>query len=57
MRDDWEFWFAWKPVKTVSGKWVWLESIYRKETWAQRRDGQGFTHWVVYGTLFDVIKD
>ena len=24
-------WFAWYPVKTVSGKWVWFKTVQR--TW------------------------
>ena len=29
-RDNWHLWFAWYPVKTNSGIWVWLTRVYRK---------------------------
>ena len=32
--EDWHGWFAWYPV-VVSGQWVWLERL-------ERRDGETF---------------
>jgi hypothetical protein len=30
----WAEWFAWYPVRTLSGEWVWLETVmYRKGRW------------------------
>lgn len=26
-------WFAWRPVRTELGKWIWLEYIYRTKYW------------------------
>lgn len=26
-------WFAWYPVKTVDGFWVWFEYVYRELGW------------------------
>ncbi len=26
----WEIWFAWFPIKTEKGEWVWLENVGRK---------------------------
>lgn len=23
----WKYWFAWRPVKDVNGKWVWMKTI------------------------------
>ena len=28
---DWQKWFAWKPVKTISGKKVWFKKIYKRQ--------------------------
>jgi len=28
---NWQSWFAWRPVKTVAGDWVWLDKIYRRK--------------------------
>lgn len=33
-------WFAWRPVKTEGGTWVWLETI-----WRRGEDVWGF-YWV-----------
>ena len=27
--EDWHLWFAWRPVKTLNGRWVWLRRLYR----------------------------
>lgn len=27
---EWKKWFAWKPVKTMTGEKVWLRTIYRR---------------------------
>lgn len=24
-----DFWFAWHPVKTKDGRWVWLRNVHR----------------------------
>ena len=28
---EWQKWFAWKPVKTMTGEKVWLRTIYRRQ--------------------------
>ena len=28
--SDWNNWFAWHPVRTENGEWVWLETVERK---------------------------
>ena len=27
---QWQPWFAWHPVLTKQGEWVWLETVYRR---------------------------
>jgi hypothetical protein len=27
---EWRDWFAWRPVRTESFEWVWLETVQRK---------------------------
>jgi hypothetical protein len=50
-KEPWSKWYAWRPVCTVSGRWVWLETVYR-----QARVGPaGVRH--LYGDVFDVVKD
>lgn len=50
----WEQWFAWHPVKDVSGQWHWLKKIYRRYNWVK---SDTFNKGYDYGTLFDVIRD
>jgi hypothetical protein len=47
---------AWWPVKTVSGKYVWLRKIYKRKFWVIWGAGFHMEPIVEYGTLFDVIK-
>ena len=50
----WTAWYAWYPVKTISGRWIWRTTVYRKkgnnyvdnEDWA----------WYFYGDDFDVLR-
>ena len=53
--NPWRPWFAWRPVKTVSGELVWWDTVYRQvgNTYA---DQECWT-WYYYGTVFDVLKD
>ena len=46
--------FALFPHRTVSGKWVWMEVVYKRVVWRYT----GFTDepFTEYGTMFDVIK-
>jgi hypothetical protein len=51
----WKPWFAWRPVTTVSGRWVWWEHIYRKygNTYVDHDDFS----WYYYADEFDILKD
>lgn len=51
----WTSWFAWRPVKTISGRRVWLKRIYRTvgNTYVDHDDWP----WYYYGDDFDVLKD
>lgn len=46
-RTMWHDWFAWHPVRTLSGDWVWLETVLRKgrETIIANGDGQPEPWW------------
>ena len=51
----WRTWFAWRPVRTVSGRVVWWATVYRNI-------GNGYVdyddwRWYHYGDLTDVLKD
>ena len=51
----WTVWFAWRPVKTISGKWVFWQYVYRKigNTYV---DYDNWT-WYYYGDDFDILRD
>jgi hypothetical protein len=40
--DIWKPWFAWRPVKTVDGEWVWWELIERLRV----ENGWGYDFWM-----------
>ncbi|CAB4129292.1 hypothetical protein UFOVP112_390 [uncultured Caudovirales phage] len=51
----WRPWFAWRPVRTVTGELVWWDTVYRMvgNTYV---DQENFT-WYYYGTVFEALKD
>lgn len=51
----WKIWFAWYPVKSVSGERVWLKKIYRRciNTYVDHDDWTRYE----YGNIFDVINE
>ena len=53
---DWRQVFAIWPVKTVSGKYVWLRKIYKRKFWVVWGVSFHMEPHVEYGTLFDIIK-
>ncbi len=54
--EPWKLWFAWRPVKTVSGERVWLKKIYRRCIW--HYGGDVGSEWAIleYANIFDIIK-
>lgn len=53
----WREVFAYWPVKTIGGKYVWLRKIYKRKFWAVWGTGFHMEPHVEYGTLFDMIQD
>jgi hypothetical protein len=52
----WREVYAWWPVKTIKGKYVWLSFVYKQRFWAVW--GQTGFHMepeVEYATLFDIL--
>jgi hypothetical protein len=51
----WHIWFAWRPVKTVTGERVWLKKVYRRciNTYVDHDDWTRYE----YGNIFDVLKE
>ena len=56
-KDDWRKWkpwFAWRPVRTVSGRVMWCTTVYRKlaNTYSDDMD----MPWYFYGDAFDILR-
>lgn len=49
--------FAWFPVKTISGKRIWLRKIYKQRFWAVWGTGFHMEPVVEYAELFEILKD
>jgi len=54
VEHDWVKTFALLPHRTVSGRWVWLKSVYVRRVWVYT----GFVDEpeTQYGDLFDVLR-
>jgi hypothetical protein len=57
----WRKIFAWFPVRTISGKYVWLKTIYKQKFWASF-EGTGWggnfhlEPAVEYAEFIDIMK-
>lgn len=51
----WREVFAYRPVKTISGKWVWMRKIYKQRYRAVWGGGFHMEPHVEYGELFDIL--
>ena len=52
----WREVFAWLPVKTISGKYVWGKRVYKRKFWAVWDTGFHMEPQVEYATVFDMIN-
>jgi len=53
----WRKTFAVWPVKTVSGKYVWLKRVYKQRCWVVWGEGFHMEPHVEYGELFDILAE
>lgn len=51
----WREVFAYWPVKTISGKTIWLRKIYKQKFWAVWGTGFHMEPTVEYAELFDLL--
>lgn len=51
----WQPWYAWRPVRTVSGQVVWLDTVYRciGNDYVDHEDWR----WYYYGNTFDILRN
>ena len=53
----WHEVFAWRPVKTISGKHVWWKKVYKRRVWVVWGTGFHMEPEVQYATAFDLLRD
>jgi hypothetical protein len=51
----WREVYAWLPVKTISGKRVWLRKVYKQRFWAVWGRGFHMEPEVEYAEIFDIL--
>ena len=51
----WREVYAWWPVKTVSGEYVWREKVFKRKVWVVWGAGFHMEPEVQYATMFDLI--
>lgn len=52
----WREVFAFWPVKTVSGRYVWMRKIYKQKFWAVWGTGFHMEPEVEYAELFEILN-
>ena len=52
----WHEVYAWLPVKTVTGKYVWGKKIFKRKIWVVWGTGFHMEPTVQYATTFDIIN-
>ena len=49
--------YAWLPVRTITGKKIWLKSLYKRKVWVVWGSGFHMEPEVQYATLFDLLGE
>lgn len=52
----WHEVYAWLPVKTITGKYVWRQKVYKRKVWVVWGTGFHMEPTVQYATLFDMLE-
>lgn len=52
----WHEVYAWLPVKTIAGKYVWRQKVYKRKVWVVWGTGFHMEPTVQYATLFDMLE-
>lgn len=52
----WREVFAWRPIRTISGKRIWWEKVYKRRVWIVWGTGFHMEPEVQYATLFDLLS-
>lgn len=51
----WREVFAWLPVKTIKGKYVWFRKVYKQRFWAVWGSGFHMEPEVEYAEILDIL--
>lgn len=51
----WKEVYAWLPVKTINGEYVWREKVFKRKVWIVWGTGFHMEPHVQYATMFDLI--
>lgn len=53
----WREVYAWWPVRTMMGRVVWMDFVYKRKFWVVWGTGFHMEPHVEYATLFEILKD
>ena len=53
----WKEVYAWLPVKTITGKYVWRETLFKRKIWVVWGAGFHMEPVVEYATFFELLAD
>jgi hypothetical protein len=53
----WREVYAWWPVKTINGKYVWRQKIFKRKVWLVWGASFHMESEVQYATVFDLINN
>ncbi len=53
----WHEVYAWLPVKTVSGKYVWRKKVYKRKVWVVWGSSFHMEPLVQYATDFELLRN
>lgn len=53
----WHEVYAWLPVKTITGKTIWMDRVFKRKIWVVWGIGFHMEPEVEYATMFELIAD
>ncbi len=53
----WREVYAWFPVKTISGKIIWMDRVFKRKVWLVWGSSFHMEPEVEYATLFEILTD
>ena len=53
----WHEVYAWLPVKTITGKTIWMDRVFKRKIWLVWGTGFHMEPEVEYATMFELLAD